>query len=173
MGAEGRPDKAVPRFFLWNPTCAKCAAACSAATSLHACILMFITDQKQHGGGKKCSSIPGDREFDLRMHINQRLHYSYEENMREIRTLYYQPGAQWSQTTQSNGKMSVELIYLSQWVALLPMKSHFLFVPLQKSSFPWVKIALVHFCFFFFFLNAFYKTNPEIGHRTTEPCREF
>lgn len=32
--------------------------------------------------------------FDLRMHINQRLHYLCEENMQEIRTLYYQPGAQ-------------------------------------------------------------------------------
>lgn len=72
----------------------KCAAACSAATSLHACILMFITNQQQHGEGKKCSSIPRDREFDLGMHINQRLHYSYEENMQELRTLYYQPGAQ-------------------------------------------------------------------------------
>lgn len=73
----------------------KFAAACAAATSVHACVLMFITNQQQHDWeGKKCGSIARDREFDLGTHINPRLHYSYDRNMQEIRTLDYWPGAQ-------------------------------------------------------------------------------
>lgn len=38
------------------------------------------------------------------------------------------------QPIQSNGKMSAELIYLSEQ-EMTPMKGHFLFVPIQKLSF--------------------------------------
>lgn len=61
-----------------------------------------------------------------------------------------------SQTIQSNGKMSVGLIYFS-WRVMMPMKDHFLFVPVQTLCFSWVKISLMHVLFlvrFFFFPNC-------------------
>lgn len=51
-----------------------------------------------------------------------------------------------SQTLQSNGKMSVELIYLPRQV-MMPMKDHFLFVPIQTVSFSWMKISLIYYLF--------------------------
>lgn len=61
-----------------------------------------------------------------------------------------------SQTIQSNGKMSVELIYLSQRV-MMPMKDNFLFVPIQTVSFSRMKISLIYnlFCVYFIFPNSF------------------
>ena len=73
-----------------------------------------------------------------------------------------------SQTIQSNGKMSVGLIYLS-WRVMMPMKDHFLFVPVQTLCFSWVKIPLIHVLFlvrlcFFFSPNCI--TGSKMGYKT-------
>lgn len=49
-----------------------------------------------------------------------------------------------SQTIQSNGKMSVRQIYLSQY-AMMPMNGYFFSVLIQKLCFSRVKILLIHF----------------------------
>lgn len=49
---------------------------------------MFVINQQQRGEEKKGSSIPHHQGFDLRMHINQSLHYLYDENMQEKKELY-------------------------------------------------------------------------------------
>lgn len=95
MGAEGGPDKAAPRFFSHTEsTMCKGAGVRPAAVSLHGRVSMFVMNQQQHGEEKKSTSIPHHQGFDLRMHINQSLHYLYDENMQEKRTFYPQPGAE-------------------------------------------------------------------------------
>lgn len=95
MGAEGGPDKAAQRCFSHTESnMCKCAGVRPAAVSLHGRVSMFVMNQQQCGEEKKGTSIPHHQGFDLRMHINQSLHYLYEGNMQEKRTLYHQPGAQ-------------------------------------------------------------------------------
>lgn len=134
---------------------------------------MFIKNQQQCGGrhavqfcANKC--LISRNTLTIVIWPHQRLDYLCKENVNEIRNLAQGTA---SQTIQSNGKMSVELIHLSYHV-MIPMNIHFLFVPQEKPSFSWVEISLIHFFYFFIFLY-FLCYQYQIGCKKKEPCRDF